>query len=168
MDETTENAKGGNNNMVIFGGIIVFLLLLGGGAFLLSNNAGKNDQARQAMDQQNTPSQVTEVPTTTPTGGTVEGAMSDGEETTIQVEGGGFYFKPNEIRVKKGERVKIVFTNAGGVHNFVIDEFNVASDKISSGQTTVEFTPDKTGTFEFYCSVGNHRQMGMKGNLIVE
>lgn len=153
MDEQNETTKTGKNNMGIFGGILVFLIVIGGGAFFLSNNNPvKKDQATPA----------------TPTGGTIEGAVSEGEGTTIQVEGGGFYFKPNEIRVKKGERVKIVFTNAGGVHNFVIDEFSVASDKISSGQTTVEFTPDKTGTFEFYCNIGSHRQMGMKGNLIVE
>ena len=91
------------------------------------------------------------------------------EAGSIKVEGGKFYFKPNEIRVKKGEKVKIIFTNAEGLHDFVIDEFAVKTDRISDGQTTeVEFTPDKTGTFEFYCSVPNHRQMGMKGNLIVE
>ena len=32
----------------------------------------------------------------------------------------------------------------------------------------VEFVVDKAGTFEYYCSVGNHRQMGMVGKLIVE
>ena len=55
------------------------------------------------------------------------------------------------------------------MHNFVIDAFNVKSNTIGSGETTtVSFTPDKTGTFEFYCSIGSHKQMGMKGNLIVE
>ena len=34
--------------------------------------------------------------------------------------------------------------------------------------TFVEFTVDKTGTFEYYCSVGQHRANGMVGNLIVE
>jgi uncharacterized cupredoxin-like copper-binding protein len=32
----------------------------------------------------------------------------------------------------------------------------------------VQFVADKTGTFEFYCSVGNHRQMGMVGTLVVQ
>ena len=31
------------------------------------------------------------------------------ETQTINAEGGSFYFKPNEIRVKAGEKVKIVF-----------------------------------------------------------
>ncbi len=37
-----------------------------------------------------------------------------------------------------------------------------------SGKTFVEFTADKKGTFEYYCSVGEHRVNGMKGKFIVE
>ncbi len=105
MDESSEATKTGKNNIVIFLGIIVFLLLIGGGAFVLSNNNVVKNQATPTVNQQSTPSQAIESPTTAPTGGAVEGAMSDGEETTIQVEGGGFYFKPNEIRVKKDQKV---------------------------------------------------------------
>jgi plastocyanin len=87
----------------------------------------------------------------------------------ITVEGGKFYFKPNEIKVKVNQPVKIVFNNVEGFHDFVLDEFNVKSETIAQGKsTTVEFTPTKTGTFEYYCSVTNHRQMGMVGKLIVE
>lgn len=40
---------------------------------------------------------------------------------------------------------------------------------IEGGQEDViEFTPDKAGSFEYYCSVGKHREMGMKGMLTVE
>ncbi|OGC95255.1 hypothetical protein A3H89_04335 [Candidatus Amesbacteria bacterium RIFCSPLOWO2_02_FULL_48_11] len=101
---------------------------------------------------------------------TQEVPMSDTSEVkVVNIEGGAFYFKPNEIRAKAGETVKIVFTNAGGIHDFVIDELSVQSTKINDGETTeVVFTPQTPGTFEFYCSVGNHRAMGMKGTLIVE
>lgn len=34
--------------------------------------------------------------------------------------------------------------------------------------TSVTFVADETGTFEYYCSVGNHRGQGMIGKLIVE
>ena len=34
-------------------------------------------------------------------------------------------------------------------------------------EQTITFVADKTGGFEFYCSVGNHRAMGMVGTLIV-
>jgi nitrite reductase (NO-forming) len=40
---------------------------------------------------------------------------------------------------------------------------------VNGGETTsVEFVADKTGTFEYYCSVGAHRAMGMTGSLVVE
>lgn len=88
---------------------------------------------------------------------------------TFNVEGGMFYFNPKEIRVKKGNTVKIVFTNKEGFHDWGIDEFNARTAQIAAGKTeTIQFVADKAGTFEYYCSVGNHRAQGMKGNLIVE
>jgi nitrite reductase (NO-forming) len=64
--------------------------------------------------------------------------------------------------------VKIVLVNKGGIHDLVIDGFNVRTPQIGDGKSAeVTFVVDKTGTFEYYCSVGNHRQMGMVGKLIV-
>lgn len=87
----------------------------------------------------------------------------------FNIESKPYSFTPNEIRVKKGDLVGIILTNIEGFHDLKIDEFNVATKQIAAGQTdTVEFVADKAGTFEFYCSVGNHRQMGMVGKLIIE
>jgi uncharacterized cupredoxin-like copper-binding protein len=53
----------------------------------------------------------------------------------------------------------------------VIDELNVATKQISEGGTdSVTFTVPASAagkSFEFYCSVGNHRQMGMVGTVNV-
>ena len=96
----------------------------------------------------------------------------DSEQGTVKiinVTGKDFSFDVSEIKVKKGEKVKIVFNNKDGFHDWVIDEFNARTPKLQSGQTAgVEFIADKTGSFEYYCSVGSHRAMGMKGKLIVE
>ena len=55
------------------------------------------------------------------------------------------------------------------MHDFMIDEFEVATNQIGDGEEEeMEFVADKIGTFEYYCSVGNHRAQGMKGKLIVE
>jgi nitrosocyanin len=84
------------------------------------------------------------------------------------VSGTNFKFTPTTLAVKKGDTVKITFKNTGGVHNFKIDEFNVGTKQIQGGtEETVQFVADKAGTFEYYCSVGTHRQMGMKGTLTV-
>lgn len=74
-----------------------------------------------------------------------------------------------DIRVKQGDRVRIELTITDGLHDWGVDEFNAKTEKVNAGRSTsVEFTTDKKGTFEYYCSVMQHRQMGMKGNLTVE
>ena len=97
-----------------------------------------------------------------------EGAMME-DSQTVTLEAKNFTFGKDEIRVKKGDTVKVTINNSQGTHDFVIDEFGVSSGIIPTGSSkTVEFVADKAGSFEYYCSVGNHRQLGMKGTLIVE
>lgn len=87
----------------------------------------------------------------------------------IQVEAGSFYYAPNEIRVKRGEPVRIEMTSVDMMHNFVIDELNIEIPITQAGETSkVEFTPIEVGEYEFYCGVGNHRAQGQVGTLIVE
>ena len=79
-----------------------------------------------------------------------------------------FKFSESMMTVKKGDTVKITVKNTDGFHDFVIDEFGVATKKLQAGQEeTLTFIADKAGSFEFYCSVGSHRKMGMKGMLVV-
>lgn len=96
-------------------------------------------------------------------------AEIEGDVAVISIEGGSFYFKPNEIRVKKGQKVRIEMKSVSMMHDFVIDELNVKMPVTKSGDTgVVEFTADQVGSFEFYCSVGQHRAQGQVGTLIVE
>ena len=88
---------------------------------------------------------------------------------TTELTAENFTFSVTEIRAKKGQKVTVAITNKEGVHDFNLDEFKIKTGMIAAGATKrVEFVADKVGTFEYYCSVGNHRQMGMKGKLIVE
>lgn len=101
--------------------------------------------------------------------GTVSESSDAPQNLTFTVNGGNFYFTPKTITVQKGDTVTINFKNDGGFHDFKIDEFNVATKQINGGQTdSVTFVADKVGTFEYYCSVGTHRQMGMVGTLTVK
>lgn len=85
------------------------------------------------------------------------------------VEGSNFMFSPSTISVNKGDTVKIIFKNTQGFHDFVVDEFGAATKQIKDPSTeTITFVANKTGTFEYYCSVGQHRSMGMKGTLTVK
>ncbi len=81
-----------------------------------------------------------------------------------------FSFKPSSLSVNKGDTVKITFRNTGGTHDLRIDEFTGAATRIlSAGESqTITFVADKSGSFEYYCSVGNHRAQGMWGTLTVK
>ena len=88
---------------------------------------------------------------------------------TFDVSGINYAFSVTEIRVNLGERVKINFSSAGGFHDWVLDGYGVGTPRVSAGATTsVEFLADTPGAFEYFCSVGSHRILGMVGTLIVE
>jgi plastocyanin len=91
------------------------------------------------------------------------------ETRVISLEAGSFYYKPVEIRVKKGEKVRIEMTAVDMMHDFNVEELGIKIPITRSGSTaSVEFTADKVGTYEYFCSVGNHRSQGQVGTLIVE
>ena len=85
------------------------------------------------------------------------------------VNGSNFAFDPATITVDKGDTVKINFKDDDGRHNLVVDGYNISTNVIGGGESdTITFVADKTGSFEFYCSVSNHRDLGMSGTLIVK
>ncbi|OGI60232.1 hypothetical protein A2814_02785 [Candidatus Nomurabacteria bacterium RIFCSPHIGHO2_01_FULL_38_19] len=89
------------------------------------------------------------------------------KEFTVSAQN--FSFSSSLITVKKGDKVKITFKNTQGFHDFKIDEYGVAAKQANAPtEEVLEFTADKAGSFEYYCSVGSHRALGMKGTLVVE
>ncbi len=90
----------------------------------------------------------------------------------IEAEGREFYVDGEEnpdIVVSQGEEVLIELMVTGGTHDFVIDEFDAATEMLSEGESEIiQFTADQVGEFEYYCSAGTHRAEGMYGNFIVE
>ena len=111
-------------------------------------------------------------------------APLDGELTVSAFEWG---FAPESIALRRGERVRIVFQNDGEIlHNFKIEE--PAADEIESRSTgpfsaddgelfvgaeageegELSFVPQESGAFVFYCTIGDHRQRGMEGELTIE
>jgi plastocyanin len=156
-----------NRNLVI--GIVVVIVLIGAGWFLLKDQMMPSTTQTETTDQMTVPSDSSMMQAS-PEGmmESTDSAMS-GAAKEFTVTGSNFKFDMSEIKVKAGDTVKITFKNAGGFHDFVIDEFNVAAKQQNGPvEETVTFVADKAGTYEYYCSVGQHRAMGMKGNLIVE
>lgn len=78
-------------------------------------------------------------------------------------------FEPEEIVVRKGERVKLVVRGEWSDHGFALPEFEI-DRYIKEGDTvTVEFIADKVGEFPFSCNVycGTGHEW-MRGVLRVE
>lgn len=152
--------------------LLVLLLVIAGGIYY----SNRNKAAQTMASESPSPTAMTDATpidlTTQP--GTDSAMMASGSSTgstsqEIIVTGTNYRFTPSTIRVKKGQLVKITFKNQAGIHDLTIPGLNVSTKQISGGASeTVTFTPAKAGSFEFYCSVSNHRQMGMTGTLVVE
>lgn len=95
---------------------------------------------------------------------------SEIQPETVTISGSEFKYEPAVISAKVGQSVTVTYTNTGKYpHNFVVDELGVKSQTIKAGETeTFTFTPSKTGTFSFYCSLPTHREKGMVGTLLVQ
>ena len=88
----------------------------------------------------------------------------------ITVTGSEYKFSPGNISVARGEQVRIIFQNSGTLpHNLTINKLGIDTDTIpGGGSTTIEFVAGKTGIFTMFCSVGNHRSLGMEGEVEVK
>lgn len=145
---------------------IVLLALLAIGGFILTSNSA------------DAPSVNENVPATSQELEAIENSDTEAYQLVEDVESNSmtftldsfnFGYSLEEIRVPVGTEVTINLTNSGGFHDWVVDEFSAATDKIGEGATaSVTFIADKEGSFEYYCSVGSHRAQGMVGTLIVE
>jgi len=133
--------------------LVAVVIVLGGGWWIYDS---RGERVPIADIESTTTEQMTETPP-------VEDNVRQ-----FSVSGSPFSFTPNVMSVRKGDTVKITFTNSQGLHDLVIDEFNVRTKQLPAGQSeTITFVADKVGSFEYYCSVGTHRQMGMVGTLTV-
>ena len=141
--------------------LLIVGILLAGGLYYWFSTQGS--MTNTEMTSSTAP--VSASPSSATTAATV---MTDTDVKVFTLEAGSFYYKPNVINVKKGDKVKAIMNSVDMMHDFVIDELNIKSAIAKSGSSAeVEFTADKVGSFEFYCSVGSHRKMGMVGTLVV-
>ena len=142
-----------NKNIWMIGGVVV--AVVAAGFFLMRKPP---------------PPTTSEVPAPGATGVEEKAVATEGEVREIEVSGDEYLFSPSSLSVKKGEKVKITFTNNGNLpHNLVIDELGVSTKTIASGKSdTIEFTADGDADLVFYCSIGNHKNLGMEGTIEVK
>ena len=97
------------------------------------------------------------------------GQATTGTTKVIQMVARDYEFEPNTITVKKGDKVRLIITATDRKHGIKIEGYDIDQVLNVGDPTTIEFTADKAGTFEFKCSVycgSGHRKM--KGKLVVE
>jgi uncharacterized cupredoxin-like copper-binding protein len=113
--------------------------------------------------------------------------------TEIAIESTEFGYAPASITVSAGQPVVLTIHNSGEVeHDFVIEDIDV-TDVVEDGHgsaehdmhdmegeydlhvstqkgetSTLKFTALKPGTYQIFCSVAGHLELGMAGTLIVE
>ena len=153
------------NTKLIIG--LVILILVGTGGFLLLSS---NSTTAPAVPQETIQPQPTAMEEKMPASS--DSAMEGSEMMVVQeitISGEEFKFTPPALTVKKGQKVKLVFKNAGKFpHDFAIEELNIKTKTIQGGQEdTIEFTADKAGSFAYVCTVGDHEEKGMTGKIIV-
>lgn len=97
----------------------------------------------------------------------------DADALQVVVNASNFKYEPNVMEAKPGQTVVVTLDVTEGFHDFVIDGIEGAkTTQMNAGSTeTITFvvpTDAAAGdSYEFYCSVGEHRQMGMVGTLKV-
>jgi nitrite reductase (NO-forming) len=109
-----------------------------------------------------------------PTGMTMEyqleTVMQDGKMVFKGVGGDIDGIANPDLKANPGDNVKVTLTSADGAqHNIFFEAFNAKSEDVmgQGNSVTLEFSPDRDGTFVYYCTIPGHRQAGMEGKLIV-
>ena len=103
--------------------------------------------------------------TTTAAQGGAGGSSVDVSETD-------FKLNPSDPKVKAGQVTFNVSNDGQTVHSLEVEGPNgdeeLQSD-LSPGQNGVlSVDLSKPGKYEFYCPIGNHKQLGMKGEITVQ
>lgn len=150
--------------------VIIILVVLGVWYFMSAKETAPGTSNDNTATTTDTGSPTTDQGSNGGTQVDVGGSVIVGDVKEFAVTASNFKFSVAEMKVSKGDRVRISLTNTEGTHDLVVDGYNARTKILSQvgASETIEFTADKSGTFEYYCSIGNHRQAGMIGKLIVQ
>ena len=148
------------NNKTLWIGLVLVVAVFLGGTYFMRGVDTTTPAVQETESQESIESATKEAEMVVNEDGVVE----------VTVEGTNFEFTPSTLTFSAGDKVRLTFKNTSGNHDFVIDELDVATEILGTGEEeTIEFTvPEEAGTFQYYCSVGNHRALGMEGELTIE
>lgn len=102
-------------------------------------------------------------------------AIDAGGVQKIEMKAGDFYFRPNNVVVKKNVPVVLMVKAEPGFasHSIVLHAPEAGIDfdvDLGKEAKTIRFTPTRAGRYAFFCDEGlieSHRSKGMEGVLEV-
>ena len=90
--------------------------------------------------------------------------MSSTDALPVTMTAKDLAFSPEALEGHATHTMDLTFVNEDDTaHTFTIDEMDVDLEAAGGEEATTTFTPEETGTFEFYCKI----HPSMKGELTV-
>lgn len=154
--------------------VVGLLVVVAGGYFFLnsrSSNTEDTSMTKDTMESEEVMMEDNEVESEMPIDGdSIVNETQVMNEYDYTMELDNYSFSPSVIEAKAGGTVTIKLVSLSNMHDFVIDELDVQSSALGNGDEEVieiNIPEDAEGEYEFYCSIGSHRQLGMVGILKV-
>ena len=117
-----------------------------------------------------TPTTTEDTSTTEASGGGA--AAGGGGGSTVPVSETDFEIDPADPTVKAGTVTFEVSNDGATTHTLEVEgpngEDELEPELAPGDKGTLEVDLSKPGTYEWYCPVGNHRDLGMEGEITVE
>ncbi|MDW8060067.1 MAG: cupredoxin domain-containing protein [Thermomicrobium sp.] len=105
-------------------------------------------------------------------GGGGGGTTSGGGGGKITIEMSEYKYNPSTISVSAGQSVTVTLKNVGTLqHDFHCDQINPTTSALVDPGKSLDFTftaPSQAGTYDFWCTVAGHKELGMVGKLEVK
>jgi plastocyanin len=150
--------------------IIWFMAIaLTAGVLVAAGCGGDDEEEGGGATSEQTPA-ATETPTEEPTPAEDGGGGGGGETLTLTADpGGAISWEPNELNAAAGSVTIELVNESSTPHAVEVEGNGVEEESETITGSTTELTVDlEAGEYVFYCPVGQHRQNGMEGQLLVE
>jgi plastocyanin len=103
-------------------------------------------------------------------GSTPTGSADAGETRTVTATEGEMFIKLSEDSFSAGSYTFEVVNSGSATHNFMVERDGnkvAGTESISPGSSTTLTVDLEPGQYVFYCSIDNHRAMGMEVKVMV-
>jgi nitrite reductase (NO-forming) len=100
----------------------------------------------------------------------LKSSMVDGKMAFVGVGGDIEGIVNPDLKAKPGDTIELkLIIGDGGFHDLAVPDLGGATQQIGGNgkEASVSFKAEKSGVFNYYCTVPGHRQAGMQGKLII-